>query len=218
MPSVASERLYGGVLATTTATVFTASLRTEITLLRITDATAENEAVERLYGGTIGSSVATAFTASGRTVITAMRIADATDAVDSDAVAAVYHLPSGDTRGDQHLIYAGGIVTEENPGIVLEDGDKIDVGADTASELVLTLYGAEVLVDPVASVYHVPSGATRSDQHLIYSGGSTIDSPSSVGAGIVLEAGDTIDAGADTADELVLVLYGTTESIVGGID
>ena len=116
MPSVASERLYGGVLSDTTATVFTASLRTEITL---------------------------------------MRISDATSAVDSDALATVYHVPDGDTRGDQHLIYAGG---------------------------------------------------------------STIDSPSSVGAGLVLEAGDTIDAGADTADELVLVLYGTTESIVGGID
>ena len=116
MPSVASERLYGGVLATTTATVFTASLRTEITLFRVVDAT------------------------SG---------------VDSDAVATIYHVPDGDTRGDGHLIY---------------------------------------------------------------SGGSTIDGASSVGAGIVLEPSDTIDAGADTADELVLVLYGTTESIVGGID
>ena len=124
-------------------------------------------------------------------------------------------MPDNDTRGDQHLIYAGGVVTEDSPGIVLEDGDKIDVGADTASELVLTLYGA-VAPDPVASIYHVPDGETRSDVHLVYSGGSGIDSPSSVGAGIVLEPDDTIDAGADTADELVLTLYGTTESITGG--
>ena len=114
MPSVASERLYGGVLDDTTATVFTATLRTEVTLLRI---------------------------------------ADATTSVDSDALAVVYHVPKGDTRGDEHLIYAGGAI---------------------------------------------------------------VDAPSSVGAGVVLESGDKLDAGADTADELVLTIYGTTESIVGG--
>ena len=114
MPSVASERLYGGVIATTAAKVFTATLRTEITLFRIVDAT------------------------SG---------------VNSDAL---------------------------------------------------------------ASIYHVPKGATRGTNHLIYSGGATIDGAPSVGAGIILEPDDTIDAGADTADELVLTLYGTTESITGG--
>ena len=113
MPSVASERVYGGVLSDTTATVFTASLRTEITL---------------------------------------MRIADATSDVSSDAIAVVYLVPSGDSRGDEHLIYAGGAI---------------------------------------------------------------VDAPSSVGAGVVLESGDKIDAGADTADELVLTLFATTESITG---
>ena len=111
-PSVASERLYGGVLTDTIATVFTASLRTEITAMRI-----------------------------------------------------------------------------------------MAIGDDLTANL--------------AEVYHVPSGATQGNEHLIYNGNAIVDSSVSQSAGVTMEAGDTIQAKADADDKMVLTLYGTTESVVG---
>ena len=67
----------------------------------------------------------------------------------------------------------------------------------------------------LAKVYHVPKGETRDDEHLIYHGAAIIDSSTSVGTGITLNPGDTIDASAAAADKMVLTLYGTTATIIG---
>ena len=67
----------------------------------------------------------------------------------------------------------------------------------------------------LAEIYHVPSGATQGNEHLIYNGNAIVDSSLSEAAGVTLEVGDTIQAKADTADKMVLTLYGTTESVTG---